>query len=141
MVTLLPLLSLFLSQACLPSALTFRRPCLRGTRWPKCHSKIYSCEHWLLERREGVCNQVERAREQMNLSIHWFSIISLSFLNFHLLLLPLISSHLLWTEKLSSLQYHPSIQFSSPFFYVNVSMFCLYEKKCILCFSFPSIDV
>ncbi|CAB1453563.1 unnamed protein product [Pleuronectes platessa] len=47
-----------LDNACLPPALTFRRPCLRGTHRPKCHSKIYSCEHWLLERREAACSQL-----------------------------------------------------------------------------------
>lgn len=100
-VTLLPLLSLFLSQACLPSALTFRRPCLCGTRRPKCHSEIYGCEHWLVERGEGVCNQVGRNREQMNLSIRWFSIFSLLKKKFHLLHFPLIStviSSVLWNS-------------------------------------------
>lgn len=68
-VTLLALLSLFLSQACLLSALTFRRPCLRETRCPKCHSRIYSCERWLVEQREGVrCGEyIKRGRGQINL--------------------------------------------------------------------------
>lgn len=68
------ILSLFLSQACLLSALTFCQPCLRGTCRPKCHSKIYSCEHWPVEQKEGVCNQVEKGREQINLSNHRVSI-------------------------------------------------------------------
>lgn len=38
-------------------ALTFRRPCLRRTRWPKCHYEIYRRERWVLEWREGVCVQ------------------------------------------------------------------------------------
>lgn len=87
-VTLLPVLSLFLSQACLLSALTFCRPCLRGTRRPKCHFKIYSCEHWLLERREGACNQVEN-------KLIWAFIgspSSLCFFNVHLPLFPSLSA-------------------------------------------------
>ena len=87
-------------------SLTFRRPCLRGTRRPKCHSEIYSCERRLAEQRRGVCSQVGRGgREQMNLSIHWVSILSLSCFKFHLLVLPFPStviSSLLWNSPIHS---------------------------------------
>lgn len=73
-------------------ALTFRQPCLRRTRWPKCHHEIYSCERWVLEWREGVCSQV--GKEQMNLTVQWFSIFSLSFFfslwKFHLVVFPFL---------------------------------------------------
>lgn len=89
-----------LSQACLPSALTFCRPCLRGTCRTKCHSKIYSCERWLVERGEGVCIQVGRVAENKWIwAVIGFSIFSLSFLKFHLLLFPFLStviSSVLW---------------------------------------------
>lgn len=89
-----------LSQACLPSAVTFCRPCLRGTFRTKCHSKIYSCEHWLVERGEGVCIQVGRVAEnKWILAVIGFSIVSFSFLKFHLLLFPFLStviSSVLW---------------------------------------------
>lgn len=91
-ITAVTLLSFQVQFICL-FPLTFRQPCLRRTRWPKCHYEIYSCERWVLEWREGVCSQV--GKEQMNLTVQWFSIFSLSFLEipFGCLSLPFPCQH------------------------------------------------
>lgn len=118
-VTLLPPLSLFLSQACLLPALTFSRPCLREARRPKCHSKIYSSEHRPVERREGGGNQVEKGREQINLSIHQLSIFKLYFILFLFTPPPFTLVHLSAVLKLA----YPSRDLNIIFNHSNLGSF------------------